>query len=109
MKYTPSLPPVAEAPDNTALREIQRAQVVHALRERLFPARITGHYPLRQEDDLMRPDSIKDEEKRQGQERRDHCRRITPAKPLLETRSDVERRKKNRRHDDIATSVDDEA
>jgi hypothetical protein len=108
MKYTPSLPPITEAPDNSALREIQRARPIHAVKERLFPAHITTHHPPH-ENDSGQPVGDESAERRLGQERRDHCRRIIPSAPLLETRSDIERRKRNRRIDDVATSVDEEA
>lgn len=108
MKYTPSIPPIVEAPDNSALREIQRAQAIRAVRERTFPAQKTRHYmPL--ESNSEQPFKSENGEQRLGQEQRDYCRRITPADPLLETRSGVERRKRNRRSDDITTSVDEEA
>lgn len=108
MKYTPSIPPIAEAPDNSALREIQRTQAIRAVRERTFPAQKTVHYML-PESNSEQPLKSENGEQRLGQEQRDHCRRITPADPLLETRSGVERRKRNRRRDDITTSVDEEA
>lgn len=108
MKYTPSLPPIAEAPDNSALREIQRAQAIRAVSERTFPVRETKHYP-QPESYSNQPFKNESGERRLGQEQRDYCRRITPAETLLETRSGVERRKTNRRSDDITTSVDEEA
>lgn len=106
MRYAPSLPPLAEVPDAVEIRELSHIQAVRPVRERLFPAHIAEHYPHR-EAATEQPASL-EEEKRSDEERRLFCRRIAPAEPLLETRSSIERRRKNRRQGDTATSVDEE-
>lgn len=106
MRFAPSLPPAVEIPDAVEIKELRHAQAVRPIRERLFPPRIVEHYP-RHETAAEAPTPAV-EEKRSDEERRLFCRRIAPAEPLLETRSSVERRKKNRRLDDTATSVDEE-
>ena len=107
MRYVPSLPPLAGVPESGAVKELQHAQPVRPVRERLFPARIAEHYPPHEsaEEPAAAPETG---EKREGEERRQYCRRIVPAEPLLETRSEFERRKRNRRRGDLATSVDEE-
>ncbi len=108
MRYTPSLPPLAEVPESTTIKELYRSQPVRPVKERLFPARIAEYYP-QQESDTEATHEPLAEEKRLAEERRLICRRITPEDLLLETRSGIERRKKNRRHGDNATAVDEEA
>jgi len=107
MRYTPSLPPLAEVPESTTLKGLQHAQPVRPVKERLFPAKIAEHYPHR-ESATEQAQPLETEEKRTAEERRLCCRRITPEEVLLETRSDIERRRKNRRSGDTATAVDDE-
>jgi len=107
MRFVPSLPPPAEVPDAVEIKELRHAQAVRPVRERLFPAHIAEHYP--HQETANEPPALPVEEKRSDEERRLFCRRIAPAEPLLETRSSVERRRKNRRQDDAATSVDEEA
>lgn len=107
MRYVPSLPPLTGVPESGAVKELQHAQPVRPVRERLFPARIAEHYPPR--ETATRPAAAPETgEKRKGKERRRYCRRIASVEPLLETRSDIERRKSNRRRGDLATSVDEE-
>lgn len=105
MRYTPSLAPLPEVPDAVEIRELRHAQAVQPVRERLFPERIVEHYPHRE----AVAEEAQEEEKRADEERRLLCRRIEPAEPLLETRSSVERRRKNRRQSDTATSIDEAA
>lgn len=106
MRFAPSLPPPVEIPDAVEIKELRHAQAVRPVRERLFPAHIAEHYP-HQETATEAP-TLPAEEKRSDEERRLFCRRIAPAEPILETRSSFERRKKNRRQGDTATSVDEE-
>lgn len=106
MRYAPSLPPLAEIPDTAEIRELQHAQAVRVVRERLFPAHIVENYPRR--ESAIEEAAPQKEEKRSDKERRLYCRRIAPAEPLMETRSSVGRRRKNRRRGDTATSVDEE-
>ena len=106
MKYVSSLPPLAEVPDAVEIRELRHTQPVQAVSARLFPAHIVEHYPHREV--IAEQSEPLEEEKRSDEERRLFCRRTEPAEPLLETRSSVERRRKNRRLCDTATSVDEE-
>lgn len=107
MRYVPSLPPLAGVPESGAVKELQHAQPVRPVRERLFPAHIAERYPPH--ETVEQPAVAQEtEEKRKGKERRQYCRRITSVEPLLETRSDIGRRKNNRRRGDLATSVDEE-
>ncbi len=108
MRYAPSLPPLPEVSESGALKELQHAQPARPVKERLFPAHIVEHYPPR-ETAGEAPAAVQEtEEKRKGEERRQYCRRTLSVEPLLETRSDIERRKRNRRRGDLATSVDEE-
>jgi len=107
MKFVNSLPPLAETPDAVGIRELQRAQAVRPLRERLFPAHIVEHYPHQEAVAEQAFVELK-EDKRSDKERRQFCRRIESVKLLLDTRSHIERRRINRRRDDAATSVDEE-
>lgn len=108
MRYAPSLPPLVEVPESGTLKQAQHAQPVRPVRERLFPAHVAEHYPHRESAEVP-PALAETEEKRNGKERRQYCRRIASAEPLLETRSEFERRKRNRRRGDLATSVDEKA
>lgn len=104
MRYTSSLPPLAGVPDTGEVKELRHVQAVRPVSARLFPERVTERYPHRE---AVAEEALQ-EEKRSDEERRLFCRRIEPAKPLLETRSSFERRRKNRRLGDIATAVDEE-
>lgn len=107
MRYVPSLPPLAGVPESGAVKELQHAQPVRPVRERLFPAHIAERYPPRESTENPAT-ALATGDKRDGKERRQLCRRIASVEPLLETRSDIERRKRNRRRGDLATSVDEE-
>jgi len=106
MRYVTSLPPHVDVPDAVGIRELYRAQGARPVRERLFPPHIVENYARREE--AAEHPAPPEKEKRANGERRQLCRRLESVELLLETRSSVERRRKSRRRNDAATSVDEE-
>jgi len=107
MRYTPSLPPLAEVPESAPLKGLHHTQPVRRVGERLLPTQIVEHFSQRGNRTEATP-RRNAEEKRASAERRLYCRRTLPDALLLETRSGFERRRRNRRSGDAATAVDDE-
>ncbi|MBS4096024.1 MAG: hypothetical protein KGZ83_04190 [Sulfuricella sp.] len=112
MRYVSSLPAIGEAPEPAQPAATYSAHAVNPVRARAFPAQIADYFPLHRSTETTHEETTAlaepEENRRMGDERRSYCRRVTSTDPLLETRSSMERRRKNRRQGEPATAVDEE-
>jgi len=111
MRYVPSLPPptapvVSEEPRPLRVVGPVRRVEPHARVPRVIPRfkRKAG-----KADQTAEVAAVLHPEQRSGRDRREVCRRLQRStQPFLDTRSGVERRKKQRRSSDVATALDEE-
>ncbi|MDD5329025.1 MAG: hypothetical protein PHX38_03410 [Sulfuricella sp.] len=114
MRYAPDLPPPVAPAAETDLpgplfavqppRRIEPRTLVPLVTQRFNPKAKKPDEPNREAAPPQSPQI----EQRVRPDRREMCRRVARAEPFLDTRSRVERRKKARRGDDVATTLDEE-
>ncbi len=109
MRYTPDLPPVAPAAETDLPGPLFAVQPPRQVEPRTLAPLVAQRFNPR----AKKPDGPNREaaptqiEQRVRTDRRDMCRRVARVEPFLDTRSRVERRKKVRRGDDVATTLDE--
>jgi hypothetical protein len=109
-----SLPPAEPADDLYAIRRRQPVPAPSRVAPRTLPPLIIpaphAHVPEEEEVDREAgiPVTWQPGERREGEDRRRLCRRITHVPALLDTRSGEDRRHRARREDDPIIGVDKE-
>jgi hypothetical protein len=109
MRYVPSLPPLPSVKEEEAPRPLRAVQPVRPVSPRTRAPRVIQHFrPKEMVEGAASGPAAVQRERRTKSDRRELCRRLQHGQSFLDTRSDVERRKKKRRDSDIVTTLDEE-
>jgi hypothetical protein len=109
MRYVPSLPPLPSVKEEEGARPIRAVRPVRPVEPRTRVPQVIQHFrPKKRAEEAASELAAVQPEKRAKSDRRELCRRLQHGQPFLNTRSDVERRKKRRRDSDIVTTLDEE-
>jgi hypothetical protein len=90
---------------------VRAVKPVRRVEPRTRVPRVIQHFKRKagKPDEAAEETALPHPEQRSGRDRREVCRRLQRgAQPFLDTRSGVERRKKQRRSSDVATTLDEE-
>lgn len=104
MRTIPSLPPPITVPEEgPEVKALGASRAARRVTEPAKPPRVVSRYTPQKREDAK-------EEHRSGEDRRKLCRRLDKnIHPLMDTRADMDRRRRNRREADIKTNVEEEA
>jgi hypothetical protein len=109
MRYVPSLPPLPSVKEEEGARPIRAVRPVRPVEPRTRVPQVIQHFrPKKRVEEAVSELAAVQPEKRAKSDRRELCRRLQHGQPFLNTRSDVERRKRRRRDSDIVTTLDEE-
>lgn len=111
MRNVPSIPPPVAVPEEAGeVRQIAQARPVKPVSERSISPLVVTHFRPAESEQAMPGESQPSPSRRGEADRRKYCRRLDQ-KPerLMDTRTGLERRRRNRRGDDIRTNVEEKA
>lgn len=108
MRYAPSLPPLPSVKEEEGARPIRAVRTVRPVEPRTRVPQVIQHFRPKARAEAASELAAVRPEMRAKSDRRELCRRLQHGQPFLNTRSDVERRKRRRRDSDIVTTLDEE-
>ena len=109
MRYAPGLPPLTSVKEEEEPHPLRAIRSVRPVEPRTRVPQVIQHFRPKAKIEGLRVGSrLARLEKRTLDYRREFCRRLQRGHAFLDTRSDEERRKTQRRESDIATTLDEE-
>lgn len=111
MRFVPSLPPLPSVKEEEEPRPLRAVRPVRPVEPRTRVPRVIQRFKrnARKSGEAANEMAARHPEQRSQRDRREFCRRLQRSnQPFLDTRSGVERRKKQRRSGDVATTLDEE-
>jgi hypothetical protein len=110
MRFVPSLPPLPSVKEEEGPHPLRAVGPVRRVEPRTRVPRVIQRFKRKAKKSGEADEAAAlHPEQRSQRDRREFCRRLQRSnQPFLDTRSGVERRKKQRRSGDVATTLDEE-